>query len=123
MVRVQSPSAAPESVGGFAVAATKRNQSEITNISGPQPTHLVSIISLLPIVTIMSASCMPGAGWDGSSPRPAKQLRLTRQRLCVKLAWEKHASLLALLVQKPCGLVVFAFTATHVLCCAVWRVP
>ena len=59
---LQSPSAAPESVGGFAVAATKRNQSEITNISGPQPTHLVSNISLLPIVTVMSASCMPGAG-------------------------------------------------------------
>ena len=48
------------------MAATKRNQSEITNISGPQPTHLVSIVFLLPLFTIMSSSCMAGADLEAA---------------------------------------------------------
>lgn len=37
----QGPGAAPPTVGGFTVAATKRNQTGFTNIEGPQLTHLV----------------------------------------------------------------------------------
>ena len=75
---VQSPAAAPDTVGGLTVAATKQNQSQLINISGPQPTHLVSTLSLLPIFAIMSSACLLGAGWE-QQPRSAQQLLLTMQ--------------------------------------------